>query len=378
MEKFQVLVVSAWERGFWIARRFWKMGLKVAVWDVSECFPAGFSHREGPFDFFMPQGFSHADKTALLCSSVQDRGFVLLSPDGPVEFNGPLTGFLFSKNFPPWITYLNDVLCSGYVERPDQLVNKNHGDRNRLFLFSDYVLKEFSRKAYEQEIEKLQAEGMSYFTGRDLALTFKPDQFLFLSSGQKLAGAENLVWCLSGPETRLYFAEYAPELFSQNAPDPVWYWQPFLLRREDFHIPESFPSRLLLLPERIKEKAPFFNQSDLMVLKQVSRTFLELWVLLPREAQGRSQILKEHLLQSIKKMSALWPHAQKKTSPFPQPLEKDIQNYFVLYKEPFFFDAKKRHVFHLNPEGAGRLDPLGLVKKAQDILLKISQMKNKA
>ena len=74
-----VLIVSAWDRGAWLAQQLRKNLLKVKILDVSSLLPSISSvEREGPFGVFAPEDLSDTEKKYLCGDNYysQSQGFL--------------------------------------------------------------------------------------------------------------------------------------------------------------------------------------------------------------------------------------------------------------------------------------------------------------
>ena len=92
----KVIIVSAFGRGVCLAHQLRQSGFEVSVWDVSALLPPlSLADREGPFGVFLPPHLSDLEKQHLCGDNSHPvrGGFSLLMDEGPLEFQGPLTGF---------------------------------------------------------------------------------------------------------------------------------------------------------------------------------------------------------------------------------------------------------------------------------------------
>ena len=91
-----VVIVSNWGRGAWLAHQLQQKAFRTTVFDVSALQPVlSSAEREGPFGVFLPSHLSDLQKH-YLCGdnfySIQ-QGFSVFTSQGPVEFRGPLNNF---------------------------------------------------------------------------------------------------------------------------------------------------------------------------------------------------------------------------------------------------------------------------------------------
>ncbi|MFN9971305.1 MAG: hypothetical protein ACK58T_15565, partial [Phycisphaerae bacterium] len=98
---FEIVVVSAFGRGNWLAAELAAQGLTVVLLDVTR----GFAHWapedwEGPFGIFHPEYLSESQITRLHEEDYMDgvpEGFVVWTKDGVLDTAGPLASELLQK-----------------------------------------------------------------------------------------------------------------------------------------------------------------------------------------------------------------------------------------------------------------------------------------
>ena len=93
LSSFDVLILSAFGRGHWLACALQSEGLKVGLVDISTLFEGWTPEDwEGPFGFFH-DGFQLSQMDFLMAGDVVESspvGFVFWLPSGPLELRGPL------------------------------------------------------------------------------------------------------------------------------------------------------------------------------------------------------------------------------------------------------------------------------------------------
>ncbi len=122
-----VVIVSAWGRGAWLAHQLQNKGFKTTVLDVSALLPSISSvEREGPFGVFLPSHLSDLQKQYLCGDNYYPvpQGFSVLTAEGPVEFQGSLNSFFMQ-------TRKDFSLCRSILSHPPFFSEKGDSDFSR-------------------------------------------------------------------------------------------------------------------------------------------------------------------------------------------------------------------------------------------------------
>ena len=225
-----VVVISAYGRGSFLAYCLKQNGLNVELWDIGRCMPSlSSAEQEGPFGVFVPDFLSDKQKAFLYGDIffVLPSGFSVLNSDGPVEFQGPLRDFLLKKrqdfrlchsilsgsfNLKKpgdldrekeqqnlWLYRFVEEISNSYISplftpygakrkqlEPALSQNKGQGLHGSIFPFGggEYILRESSQRYFDNLGPVLEQEGIKFLSfSSDLA---KLDQALFPSSGNGL------------------------------------------------------------------------------------------------------------------------------------------------------------------------------------------------
>ncbi len=204
----QVVMVSAYGRGAYLALELKRIGFKVTVFDVTSLLPTlSSAEREGPFGVFLPSHLSDLEKQ-YLCEDNHypvPKGFSLFTPKGPVEFQGPLRNFFkksrkdfecFYSAFTPSVkgdfskkisiknpkTLKREIksnsILSLSAEWAKNYFSPRKADQNPLNLspfLENYVLRESSQRYFEEVKSSLKAKGVKwieeFITSEALELT---------------------------------------------------------------------------------------------------------------------------------------------------------------------------------------------------------------
>ena len=307
-----VVIVSSWGRGAWLAHQLQKKAFRTTLFDISSLQPLSSAEREGPFGVFLPSHLSDLQKS-YLCGdhfySVQ-QGFSIFASQGPVEFRGALNPFLLetcrdfqvchsvlhqtgieSRSSLPLsrgpvslgsnkssikeavrsnlFLYLAKEFSGSYTEQvrsvrvplslhPGKETYRNHNGFSPLF--SEYLFRESSQRYFADIKYALQKEGVKWLDMsaadlsssnnllRDLKLKKTHIEFKWNEEVQK---TRFLIWTLSGLETLQFFSNSMSFLFPTWKP-PIKIWKRFSLSWDQGAFQKVIPLLLLVLPEYIR------------------------------------------------------------------------------------------------------------------------------
>ena len=416
-----VMIVSAWDRGAWLAHQLQQEGFKTTVLDVSSFMPSVSSaEREGPFGVFLPSELDDLQKQYLCGDNYHlvRQGFSIFTSQGPMEFQGPLCPFFMEtrKDFQLCHSVLSHL--SSVFEKNDSVFSRkkraqiikefegsfwllrlaaeltnsslNMGKWSVFFkksvlekkglnlfspFFSDYVLRESSQR-YSADLKySLEKEGVEWID----ASSIEKDVF---SASEVKKKYRFLIWALSGPETIRCFPEWMPLLFPRWI-EPVKVWRCFSLLWDQEAFEKIIPSLLLVLPECVQKNGTqahslqkeagglesLQNESGnlLSLKKHPGASRMDLWILCPYAERFNEQTLLTCLQSALDRLRLLFPHFSLKGF---LPEIDSCQEYFVLYKnknmfgKKLFYDGVHPRLFHLNPEAAGKVDAYSLMQQS--------------
>ena len=262
-----VVVISAFGRGIWLAQELARQKINVTFVDVSE--RLGHSEPEdwnGPFPLMKTNQFSD-DQWKFLAegSSLEEvaNGFTFWLPTGPWELKGPLFNFLGEKIqvHSDVIRYLKDFYSLPETERKilrgkiEQMTGRENWlayfayqissclytserivleDSMPLSLFSPCYIRQTNESTNGTKFETLRKAGVKLFSNaklEDLSAQGRVlDGIEIASERSGIITGKRFVWMLTGEETR----RFNPRVLSRVYPDGVvessWCWVRFLLK----------------------------------------------------------------------------------------------------------------------------------------------------
>ena len=344
--KKDVLIVSLYGRGQWLALECQKKGLDVALLDLTPLM-SGWSieDMEGPFGVFAerhtPSQMARlADEGPLILS---DRGYVLWPKSGPLEFKGPLGMFQIKKTHIPdvVIDYLRmaDDLSGQFSDLSFQvehlpfqqnwLAHLAHQISASVFMENTKglsfgrplpLVKSFYYRRFHKKIKSSSKQNIS-------DITFLPSfkrNIQIMGSSSRLEGivyqkneeflGKRVVWMLSSQETCFCFGENAQMLFPKGPITPQWYWSKYRIDLKDGDLPECMPDHFVMVEDIV---LPWTHDNLYILQKTLREHVFDVWIRLPvsqrfqkEYVQDYGQALCEHLqnrIPSLKPSIQDWP-----------------------------------------------------------------------
>ncbi|RME15899.1 MAG: hypothetical protein D6797_05695, partial [Bdellovibrio sp.] len=356
---FDVLLVSAFGRGNWLAMELCQKGYKVGLVDVSERLG-----RWTPEDWEGPFGYSEASH---LIDSQKHRmseddyfeevpeGWSLLLPDGPLDFRSILSPYLLEKygitggikkvlqkgeeattfhrdekEFQKWwIVELAQSLAApimNYFSEP-------------LSFFSPLYVRRPSRAGRRKSLEWLKDLGVSVFYDaqiKDISLRGKLCEGVEVQAGRdELLRAQQYVWMLTSLETEFLSSQVTQKLFKSVA-NPLFSWVRYRFTLKGYESFMSYMPLHFILIEDIY--LPWFH-SNLLILQQTAQNeSVDVWVRLPSQYRFEKDYL-ENMAEEIKQLlEERMPYSQPHLVDYPQEYHyssKDLgPSRFYVYEKP--------------------------------------------
>ena len=403
-----VIIVSAYGRGYDLAHQLNQKNIKVTVCDISSVLPVlSSADREGPFGVFIPHFLSDWQKKYLCGDNFYPipQGFSILNAEGPLEFQGPLSDFLIetrkdfrlcynwmtkkkqerSSQAERWLLCLAKALTNSYLGHlyPKAKLVKKNRQNGYLPFFSDYILRESSQRYFSTWQEEGQKKGIRWLSPSSQPLDLEQALLEAHSEGSTtpIIGQQSplssidqkkpsvVIWTLNGVETARHFPKHQSLLFPKWK-EPAKIWLRFSLSWKNKE--KVIPAILLITPDPKGYGTSSPLSAQFMVLKHhPSARLVDLWLLCPYSDRFNQATLKDILQSALKRLRTLFLRVDLQGF-LP---EKEGQEYFVLYEKPY--QVKKRFlrrkngpawpILHLNLESAGRMDPYSLMLESQRI-----------
>lgn len=356
-----VVIVSAFGRGNWLAMELATRGWKVTFVDVTgqmgEWEP---EDAEGPFGLF--DVVAASQKSRLMdegeCRPVP-QGWTLWLSSGPVECGGELTRFQLEKRgisesveaylrYPTtsssaspsvstdrawdresergrrallnqpfektWFAHLTHQLAS-------TVIRENHLSLERgwpLPVFSPFLIRQATRKGWQKGLAACQAAGVKVRANasiRDLRLNGRLVDAIEVAVAEERSGVErgrSFVWMLSSLETKRFPESVQTALFPEGAVEPDWFWARFQVDLRGRVFDDQIPLHAVLLED------PFlpWTHVNLMVMRKRAggHAAIDVWMRLPAWARFDGAYLEGVRVEMERVLETRLPQAEPRTS----------------------------------------------------------------
>ena len=328
MNSFDLVVVSAFGRGNWLALEFASRGWRVSFLDVTSSL-GDFDDRdvEGPFGLLEAADLHPSQRARLADEGEFEKvpnGFTLWLPEGPLELRSELTPFLLRARDIP-----HEV--ESYLRQPSFQSKAALGERRSLRklqyrhswlaqfahsfssaahfenfvalesgsaapLFAPYGLRQLTAAGLAKGFQCLQTAGVTVQQNARLrSMTFdgKSAASIELGDGAVLQ-SRAFVWALSFEETKTLSDSLLRSLFPVSWPEAPWAWQ-----RLAFSV--SDPGFLAMIPRSsvvIQDIDLAWTRANMIVLRRrEGEARFDAWVKIPtwmrRESAAYDQVQNE-------------------------------------------------------------------------------------
>ncbi len=317
-----VVIVSAFGRGHWIAAELAGHGISVSLVDLSDQLRYWSPEDiEGPFGYFHAANLTLSQKARLDeedYSELVDDGFVLWLKNGPIDMRGSHSAYLLQKaEIPPEQVDYANTYDSLSQKRRDELLKKwssepfhrtwfvnlahslasHHSSPNwqaakfgrPLPIAAPYAVRRVSRRGFEKSLQWIESLGVKVHSKakiQGLQIQGRAMSALRLeganADGQVLDGGllrgEQFVWCLTSSETKVLRAEIFGELFPHGELQPEWFWARYRINLSDTPMTQSLPLKFLVLDDI---DLPWSHANLIWLQRTTSPQFFDGWVRLP-------------------------------------------------------------------------------------------------
>lgn len=340
---FDVVVVSAFGRGHWIAAELQREKMRVLLLDVTSrlgLWPV--EDQAGPFGVFRSEKFPQTaverwtqdDPVEML-----ENGFTVWTEAGPLELKGPLTrlhlekmggveawtevlahgGRLPSTSRPfekSWLGALAQQLAAT-VYRPSA---RALGGGRALPLMAPFGVRFATRQGLSRNLDWLRSLGVVASEKSELV------DFSF-HGRRRLSGAEckgeiaglvrfeQLVWCLTGAETRDLSEKLVEHLYPGGVVDASWCWLRYRLKVKPCPELAVLPLHSVWIDEL---GAPWTHANLMVVQKTALVEGLDAWIRLPALQRFNRDYLHEHGQRVISFFRRRLPLAEPEIQSYPQ------------------------------------------------------------
>lgn len=431
-----VVIVSIYGRGNWLASelagRGWKVSLvdvseKMGEWEPEDC--------ETPFGMFETSDLIPSQSTRLSDegeSVVLPNGMTILLPDGPIEFKGELTSHQLERR--EWSTkhrtrqktedqfYVQNhigPLVEGYL-RWNDAPEKDKRNLRRLLsvrpfeetwlahlahqmastkfvenseglslewpspLFSNFVIRQVTASSWQKGLKACQLAGVkvrAHAGVRDMRRSGRLFDAIEVQDDRSgVERGKSLVWMLSSSETAYLPGVTFSSLFPRGETKPAWYWTRFKVAIEGRFFEDLLPLHAVMIEDVF---LPWSHSNLLILRKRAEGKELDVWMKVPIWARTDKGYLSALRFEVEEVLRNRFPQSSPRVIGLPPETKVSLDHLgpprFPVYE---CGDWEKHHplkapnIFFDGPETWVTMDWLGMYRRQNKTLLRLEKLKS--
>lgn len=322
-----IVVVSAFGRGNWLAAELASLGMSVTLVETSEQFGRWTPEDwEGPFGYFHTDKLLASQRARLIEEDDADdlpEGLTIWLKNGPIDFRSPLSPHLLSESgvsskalrflsdydsmTPDQIALLGTELArqpfsqSWLVHLAYQLASHVYRDNAHgmsygrpLPFFSPWLVRRVSRKGAGHSLDWVMSKGVRIYSGAGV-IDISADGTLINSieiqsswSGAVLG--RQFVWMMSGEETQMLSKRIADFLYPKGILKSTWSWIRYRVKLAKGRYLDNIPGKFILIGDLF---APWTHANLLIVQRTVQSEDLDVWIRIPSQHRFQRAYLEQ-------------------------------------------------------------------------------------
>jgi hypothetical protein len=329
---FDVVVVSIFGRGHWIAVELARIGLNVTLLDLSENLRRWSpDDNEGPWGLFQPERYgtglmerlNHDDELISVAN-----GFTFWLKSGPLELKGPTTTIRLEKLGFNKIEELDKKpIVSDFKRRwlwnfafqwmSNEFYENTESEKGRYFapIGTNFYIRKPTRQGHSKSVDWCERNNVKVIRNlqvQDLAFKSKSDLksievLLEKNPTSEMISADYFVWHLTSEETELLDSKVKQKVFSNGSLEPLWVWQRYRIKIKNAAPEvEQWPEHFIII---LDEELTWVHENQLVVKRTTSADTFDLWILMPNVQRFnrdyimyRSEKIKEALNKKAKQI----------------------------------------------------------------------------
>ncbi len=406
-----VVIVSAFGRGNWIAMELAGRGWKTTLVDVSETLGTYAPEDiEGPFGFLEASDLTPSQKSRL-----EDEGELVFVPagmtiwlkEGPIECRGDLNRLqlekrgvsvavdhylrrlgpsdrdsererraLAKKSFrETWFAHFAHQIASPVVRENHEAI----GLGAHWPIFAPFSIRQVTAAGLQKGLKNCQSQGVNVKAKAKVReITFNAgsvESIDIQSEGAGVLRTRSLVWMLSSLEARNCPPSVTTELFPRGAIEAEWYWARLQFQLEGDLLEDQLPVHAIVVEDPY---LPWSHTNAFVFRKRREPKAIDVWLKLPAHFQsqaGRLAALTKEV-QAILERRLPGCKATLQTSTDPSMVSRVLRN-------PIFNEETLEHLylrrasnlFYCGPEQWEFSDWLGQYRPQNQLLDRLVKMK---
>jgi hypothetical protein len=353
-----VVLVSIFGRGNWLAAELAHLGLEVALIDISDQFghwaPEDW---EGPFGLLQSEGLSQSMMTRLHEEDyfdAVDEGAVVWTRSGPLDVQGPHASYLLEK-FGITVEQQNYLQRFDSIPRKDldkikknfkqlrfkdnwflqlahslasttQYSNNESLDSPRpLPIFSPLSIRRVSRKGYDRALSYIEGKKVNVIKKarlRDVSVVGRKAQSVEVESAQwsGVLTADQFVWALSSAETAHVSKNFVQSLYGGQVSEPSWAWVRYRLEVLDSDLLSVVPKKFVMIEDM---DLNWTHSNMTLVQKTVNEKELDFWIKVPTAHRFHRDYLEKMGSELLTHIQSRLPNSTARLVSLPQECHYD-------------------------------------------------------
>lgn len=320
--KSEVVLVSAFGRGHWLAASLAKESIDTTLIDVSHLMGVWPPEDiEGPFGFFKSEKLTESQFERLSYDDPYAEvpcGWSLWTGKGPLEFKSATTRYMLDKlAMPPelkevissaqasrkvyqnldaykfsesWLLHLAHQWCSNQFMPNEQGAQQGHAS----VLTATFMTRKSTRLGHEKSLEWLKSQQVK---------VIKPQSLEDISldgprvSGIELLGdrkgvfkLEQLAWLLSSEETYFLNEKLGQKFFPKGKAESQWSWVRYRVGIEACRERDNLPAYFVMIPEM---DLTWAHQNFMILLRTSLENQFDCWIRVPTVQRFNKEYLTE-------------------------------------------------------------------------------------
>lgn len=332
-----MVIVSAFGRGHWMAWELADQGLRVQLVDVSESLGRWTPEDwEGPFGFSKKDHFSASQIARLQEEDDLDPvhdGWTFWVPDGPMDTHGPLASHFLNgplkndritdKFEESWPTLIRKSLSSNIYYNNWDALNSSA----LLDVVAPFYIHRVSRRGFQNSLEWCRKKGVEVFNSAHLVdVQVENSQVNGVEVQSHYKGvlrSPQFIWSLTSLETQKLRERISVELFPNGPLPSEWSWIRYRIGCDIGIYEKVIPLHSVLIDDL---HVPWSHSNLIILQKTVKREHFDAWVRLPTHHRFQRAYLEDVGQELIEVIQRKFP------GPAVQVLEMP-QDYLYEYEE---------------------------------------------
>lgn len=408
-ETSEVLLVSIFGRGNWLAAELASRGFKVCLVDMSAAMGRWAPEDwEGPFGLFKADWLTASQVSRLSEEDYLDEipeGFTVWPKDGPIDMRGQMAqewleripGYAEAKTFSQqqrtlpnharedaidelmelgfkrnWLAqFANQFASTTFAQNALSL---NFGEP--LPLWSPFLIRRITRRGLQKSLSWCEDKGVEIVSSPNLVdVSLDGNRMIAIQVGgeqSRVYKAENFVWCLTSAESHFVSEKISALMFPDGALQPDWSWMRWRIGGNLGTYKDVIPSHFALIEDL---GLPWTHSNLLVVQRCAGAETFDVWARLPSHHRFQRAYCEDFGLEIVKLIDRRIPEFKGQVQDQPQDYHYDAvqlgPSLFPVYdpsKRSDWRPEKIKNIHFDGPEWTTNLDWTGRFSRQNQIL----------